>query len=173
MKTKIYFATLSLFAVIGFSIPARSAVLPMKIPSFPLTPSLASSAALTPPLSVKSVPLPLLPSAPILPCFPAPIQGPISLPGAHVPLPLSLPSQLSMPQEFPDHDTHLDWSFLDGDDHAAAMVAHSPAPKPLSPKGAAAQLIFAAKTAKKRGFIHIGPDELFDQASPRLLVALP
>ncbi|MFI5347365.1 MAG: hypothetical protein ACHQ51_13405 [Elusimicrobiota bacterium] len=171
---KINHRVVSLFvSVIGFSGAAQSAVLPMKMPSFSLPSGLSASASLTPALSVKSVPLPILPSAPVLPAFPAPVQGPMSLPGAAVPLPLSLPSELSIHHEFPDNEIHLDWSFLDGDEGAAALVSNDRGPKPLTPKGAAAQLQFAAKAARKSPLVQVSADQLFDHSRPRQLVSLP
>jgi hypothetical protein len=173
MKINKFAVMSSLIAVLGLSAAAQSAVLPMKIESFTLASGLTASAAATPSLSVKSVPLQLLPSTPMLPSFPGPVSGPRSLPGRAFPLPLSLPSALSTAHEFPGDDIHLDWSFLDGDEGSAALVTNGRGPKPLIPKGAAAQLTFAAEAAEKNSPIRAGADELFDRARQRVLVSVP
>ncbi|MDE2143067.1 MAG: hypothetical protein KGJ84_11720 [Elusimicrobia bacterium] len=148
----------SALSVLGLSSFSLGAVLPTRLPSFELPSGL-----------IVSAPLP----APMLPSFPAPVPGPMSLPGAAVPLPLALPSVLVPAASLPANEFHLDWRHLDGDEGAAALVAADRGPKPLPPAGAAAQLTFAAKAAKPSRRLHVGADVLFDHARPRVLVALP
>lgn len=116
----------------------------------------------------KAAPLPAPLPATSLPSLPAPVSGPLSLPGPSFPLPAPAPLEL------PSAEIHLDWSFLDGRDGAAVALPKSPAPKPLPPAGAAAPLQFAADAAKKdRPAIRVGADAFFDQARPRVLVEVP
>lgn len=145
---------ITLSALVLLTPAVRAAVLPVEAAALPLSgASLSAAAAPSAALTLKSVPLPLMPSAPSLPSFPAPVQGPMRLPGAERPLPLALPAQLpsALPASLPSSKYHLDWSFLDDQDGeaSAAVVPAGPGPKPLPPSGAAAQLTFASRAAKK------------------------
>jgi hypothetical protein len=130
---------------------AEAAVLPVRILPFAAL-SVGVAAAAAAPLALKAL---SLPSAPLsLPSLPAPVSGPMSLPGPASPLPLPQAVELA-----PD-DIHLDWSFLDGPDAAVVVLPRGRGPKPLPPAGAAAQLTFAAKGAAR----------LFDHARPLVLI---
>jgi hypothetical protein len=137
--------TLSLAALV-LSVPAHAAFAPVKIPALtalPVTLSASGAAAMVPSLTPMS---PLLP-APMLPPPSLPVNFPRSLPGAWNHLPVELPAEAAVPVPTPSHDTyHLDWSFLDGGHdvaHGASPVG--PAPKPLPPAGARAQLVYAGE----------------------------
>jgi hypothetical protein len=138
----------------GLSAAADAAVIPVNLPILGVVPaslagaaaSLSGAAALTSAASSPSLP----------------VSGPISLPGAAVPLPLPQPVQLALPRA---EDYHLDWSHLDGGAAAAAVLPRPRGPKPLPPAGASAQLNFAAAAAKKAG-VRIVADALFDAARP-------
>ena len=154
-----------IFAGLGLSAPAKAAFAPVKIPALSVLPvSLSGMAAAPMAASLQSVPLsPLLPS-PMLPSPSLPVNFPRSLPGVWNHLPVELPAEAAIPVPVPAHDEyHLDWSFLDGG-HDVAHVASpvSPAPKPLPPAGARAQLVYAAEIVSHE--IVATADSLYDNA---------
>jgi hypothetical protein len=137
-----------ILAGLGLAAPAKAAFAPVKIPALSVLPVLLSGAAAAPmAASLSSIPLsPLLPAA-TFPSPSLPVSFPRNLPGAWNHLPVELPAQATVPVPKPSHDTyHLDWSFLDGG-HDVAHVASpvGPAPKPLPPAGARAQLVYAGE----------------------------
>jgi hypothetical protein len=151
MKTLRNVLALSILTGLALSSSARAAVLPVEIAALPLAAGLSGAAATAPALSLKSIALPALPSA-SFPSVPA-APGPLLLPGAAIPLPLSLPARLA------DEDIVLHWNVR--------------GPKPRTPAAAAAQLQFAARAVSRRPSARFGADELFDQASARVRVAIP
>lgn len=112
---------------------------------------------------------PMGPTPVALPSFsealraPLPVSFPLELPPVQSPLPLPAGIELSVRPV-----RHLDWSFLLGDGSAPAVVKLSPAPKPMPPSGAAAELIFAAD---EKPFADI-LSELFDAAHSRFSAAV-
>lgn len=158
--------------LVGFSAPARAAFAPVKIPGLQTFPvSLSGSAAAPMAASLQSMPLsPLLP-APMLPSPSLPMNFPRTLPGVWNHLPVELPAEAAVPVPVPARDQyHLDWSFLDGG-HDVAHVANpqNPAPKPLPPAGARAQLVYAAEVVSHE--IVGAADALYDNARA-LVVAI-
>lgn len=162
-----------ILAGLVLSVPANAAFAPVKIPALTVLPASMSGAASAPmTASLSSLPLsPMLPAA----SFPSPslpVNFPRNLPGAWNHLPVELPAEAAVPVPKPSHDTyHLDWSFLDGG-HDVAHVASpvGPAPRPLPPAGAGAQLAYAADSLAQG--IQAVEDALFDHAlaQPRLTV---
>lgn len=165
-----YTNPLNVLAALALPTPCYAAFVPTKLPTMPV--SLPSAISAPSAISLPSLPLsPTLP-APALPSPSLPVNLPRALPGVwnheHVELP-ALPAQ-PVPQ--PAHDTyHLDWSFLDGGHDVAHVAAPvGPAPRPLPPAGAAAQLAFAAEHLAQG--ISAVEDAIFDHAlaHPRLTV---
>ena len=154
-----------ILAGLGLSAPANAAFAPVKIPALAVLPAAISGAAAAPmAVSLMSMPLsPLLP-APMLPSPSLPVNFPRNLPGVWNHLPVQLPAEAAVPVPMPAHDQyHLDWSFLDGG-HDVAHVASpvGPAPKPLPPAGARAQLVYAGEIVAHQ--VRSAADELYDGA---------
>ena len=161
MKTLNLLAALSILAVLA--LPARAAVAPTVIPGLaPLSASIAGAAPAA--LALTAMPIsPLLPSV-SLPAPSLPVAFPRNLPGAWNHLPVELPAEAAVPVPQPKHDQyHLDWSFLDGG-HDVAHVAQpvGPAPKPLPPSGAHAELVYAGELVAHEA-VEVA-DVLFDGA---------
>jgi hypothetical protein len=162
-----------ILAGLALSVPAHAAFAPVKIPALTVLPISLSGAA-SAPMTASLTAAPLAPSLPAI-SFPSPslpVNFPRNLPGAWNHLPVELPAEAAVPVPQPAHDTyHLDWSFLDGG-HDVAHVASpvGPAPQPLPPAGAGAQLAYAADTLAQG--IQAVEDALFDHAlaHPRLTV---
>jgi hypothetical protein len=138
---------LPLFLILaGFAAPARAAFT-AEIPGLKPLPAAISGAAAPSALALTAMPLsPLLPSV-SLPAPSLPVAFPRNLPGAWNHLPVELPAEAAVPVPRPKHDEyHLDWSFLDGG-HDVAHVASpvGPAPLPLPPSGAHAQLVYVGE----------------------------
>jgi len=159
---------MNVLAALALATPSCAAFLPTKIPLAVAPVTAAAPAA----ISLPSVPLsPTLP-APALPSPSLPTSFPRMLPGAWSHEHVELPAQPAVPVPQPAHDTyHLDWSFLDGGHDVAHVAAPvGPAPLPLPPAGAAAQLAFAAENLAQG--IQAVEDAIFDHAlaHPRLTV---
>jgi hypothetical protein len=160
---------MNVLAALALATPSFAAFVPTKIPSMTVLPL---SGTLPTAISFPSVPLaPTLP-APNLPSPSLPVNFPRALPGAWGRQPLELPAQPAVPVPQPAHDTyHLDWSFLDGGHDVAHVAAPvGPAPLPLPPAGAAAELAYAAESVAHG--IQAVEDAIFDHAlgHPRLTV---
>ncbi|HXT00812.1 MAG TPA: hypothetical protein VN915_09080 [Elusimicrobiota bacterium] len=160
---------MNVLAALALATPSFAAFVPTKIPTLTVLPITGSAPAA---ISFPSVtPSPLLP-APALPSPSLPVNMPRALPGAWNHQAVELPAQPAVPVPQPAHDTyHLDWSFLDGGHDVAHVAAPvGPAPLPLPPAGAAAQLAFAADQLAQG--ISAVEDAIFDHAlaHPRLTV---
>lgn len=163
MKNMNRFPLLLILTALATS--ARAAFIPVKVPGITPLPAMASGAAAAPmALSPMALPLtPLLPSI-SLPAPSLPVSFPRTLPGAWNHLPVELPAEAAVPVPQPKHDQyHLDWSFLDGG-HDVAHVAQpvGPAPRPLPPSGAHAQLVYAGEVVAHEAYEVA--DLLFDGA---------
>ena len=154
-----------ILAGLALSVPAQAAFAPVKIPSLSILPvSLSGAAAVPMTASLSSIPLsPLLPAA-TFPSPSLPVNFPRNLPGAWNHLPVELPAEAAVPVPKPGHDTyHLDWSFLDGGSDVAHVARPvGPAPKPLPPAGARAQLVYAGELVAQEA--HAAADALYDGA---------
>jgi hypothetical protein len=133
-----------------------------------LNAALASAAAFNGKIPSVSVPVAVMrvPALPILPLTQLPTvnlpaaQAGIELPGAPNPLPMRLPAEVSAPSSAieparfapaavgaaPEAGFFMRWDLLSGDEgHANVMAPLKPAPKPLAPAGAMAELRHAAE----------------------------
>ena len=165
MKTMNRFPLILILAGLGLTAPAYAAFVTAEIPALPALPVMLSGAAAAP-MAPSLMSMPLTPLAPALslPSPSLPVNFPRSLPGVWNHLPVELPAEAAVPVPRPAHDEyHLDWSFLDGGHHVAHVaIPVSPAPKPLPPAGAKAQLVYAAEIVTHE--FAAAADSLYDDA---------
>ncbi|MBI2788607.1 MAG: hypothetical protein HYX59_08000 [Elusimicrobia bacterium] len=167
----MHFKTLAL--VLGLSASAQAQVIyklpttlgniaPISLPSRPVVPMILPSVDAViaiPTIKPAITPVVVTIITPAsLPVYPAPAIGPARLPGVPSPLPLPTPAALaSARRPAPsaiEEPFILNWKLLDdkgGDEAASALVPVNPGPQPLSPAGAADQLLSEIK-----------PGQLFD-----------
>lgn len=173
----------TLILLVATVLPAATAVAgvaPVRVPAVIAAPAGVSAAAAVSavrvdhaialgsalPARLPSVDVPQLPHT--LPSFPHnPTRAiiPMRFPGVNNPLPLPMPARMASAD-----DTHLDWSFLDGDAAAGMLIPADRGPKPLPPAGAGADLHFVKTVADRP--VRVGADPFFDQAKVVVLHTL-